>query len=192
MSFKNFVKDKILDTTFITAAFLFILILVSKYLGGYFVNPDFLHLLSENIYLRNFMMIIFVFFSFNFVDSTDDEEESNIGEKFAYTFVLYIFFIAIMRTPPYFIVAILCLLSVIYFLDSNRKKHYYKIQVYVYFVTLCVIILGNYVHMKNYKKMLGNKFSYLKFYFDKHISQDEFNKSVDAHNEKIKNPKKKK
>lgn len=179
----NIIEEKILNTSFITATFLFILVLISKYLGGNFVNPDFLNLLSSNIILRNFMMFLFIFFSFDFTGSHDENTgKKDFSSKIVYSIILFVFFIMLMRTPPYFICFVLILLYIIYVLDSeeseeknvNKKERYADIQVYIYVVSLFIIAIGNFIHMKNYKKMLGGDFSYFKFYFDKHISESDF------------------
>jgi hypothetical protein len=103
---------------------IFILILILS--GGYVIQliPCRLQrLLNENIYIKHFFGLLTLIFLINLTDP--DERNATLNQILYKSFILYLFFIVIIKTQYKFFMMILLLIGFIFILQI--KKNEYKI-----------------------------------------------------------------
>ena len=169
------------------ALFVFLLIISGNYLGNLFPCRV-QHLLENNILLKHFLGYFTLLF---FVLLTLPDRDTDVGvfsqsliELMSGSFIVYIYFIILSKTPSIIWLIVFFISTLIYVLELHKndydkhkdKKFYYffkniqnivNVQTILFNSAVVLTIAGFFIYMGEKKFEYKNKFSYLTFIFGK-------------------------
>jgi hypothetical protein len=163
---------------------IFILLLILS--GGYIIQliPCKLQsILNNNIYIKHFFALLTLIFLITLVDPL--ESKNNLNIILSKSFILYIFFIFIIKTHYKFFISIMIILGIKYLIllkknelsdkyekdkDVNIQKELDNINIIqnvLFFIIIILIIIGFLVYLGQKKYEYKKDFNYFIFLFGK-------------------------
>ena len=147
---------------------IFIFILAANFIGDIY-SCGLRLMLLDNMILKHllgfFTLMIFV--------SSEMYENKSILDILKFTFILYVGFIMLMRTPPVATVIIITIMMICYGLtlqiehlkdkDSLNVKKYTLYRKYLFILVLLTIILGDIIQYKKMRNAFKKDFSLYRF-----------------------------
>jgi len=169
---------------------IFILLLILS--GGYateLIPCRLKYVLSKSIFLRHFICFLTLIFFVSLLEI--ENKDKKIYQIILRSFLLYIFFIFLIKTQYQFFIAILILLAIIYLLklkndeilnDKEKDIKLYntllKIRDMLKIIVLILIFIGFIVYLGQKKYEYKNKFSYVVFLFGALKCKNTFDKDI--------------
>ena len=175
------------DQRSLMALFIFLLIISGNYLGNLFPCRV-QSLLDNNILLKHFLGYFTLFF---FVLLTLPDRDNDVGvfsqsliELMSGSFLVYIFFILLSKTPSFIWLIVFFMSAIIYVLELHKndydknesKENFYilktvkdvtRVQEILFKLAIVITIAGFFIYMGEKKFEYKNKFSYITFIFGK-------------------------
>jgi len=163
---------------------IFILILILS--GGYTIQliPCRLQrLLNENIYIKHIFCLLTLIFLVNLTDP--EQDKTNLKNILYKSFILYLFFMIIIKTQYKFFMLILLIIGIIYLFEIKKNEYedndtkkpnleteknikYITYIQNILFIIMCVfMIIGFMTYLGEKKYEYKDKFNFITFIFGK-------------------------